>query len=213
MKYKMGLIIILFTLNINVLAKEEVKLVKCIDGDTATVLLNGKEKKARFLAIDTPESVHPTKKTEFYGKEASEYTCKKLTIAKKIEIEYDSKSDKTDKYDRLLVWIYTDGVLLQEELIKKGYAKVAYIYEKYDYVEKLCKLELKARNNKIGMWEKNYDQKSYCYKNGKNIENAVIDSNKQDNSISLSDVIHFIFIAILIYILKTLKKRLKKIKL
>ena len=63
------------------------------------------------------------------------------------------------------------------------------------------------------MWEKNYDQKSYCYKNGKNIENAVIDSNKQDNSISLSDVIHFIFIAILIYILKTLKKRLKKIKL
>ena len=29
--------------------------------------------------------------------------------AKKIEIEYDSNSDKTDKYDRLLVWVFVDG--------------------------------------------------------------------------------------------------------
>lgn len=43
------------------LSKKEVKLSKCVDGDTARFILNKEEIKARFLAIDTPESVHPTK--------------------------------------------------------------------------------------------------------------------------------------------------------
>ena len=211
MKYKISLLIITIFLNINVFALEEVKLVKCVDGDTANFLVDGKERKARLLAVDTPESVHPTKKTEFYGKEASEYTCKMLTDAKKIEIEYDPKSDKTDKYDRLLVWIYTDGELLQENLIKKGYAKVAYIYKEYNYVENLCKLENIARNKKIGMWEKNYNQNSYCFKDGENKENEKVEEKKE--KLTINDILYLIGATILLYLLKEIRKRLKKIKL
>lgn len=47
-----------------------------------------------MLAIDTPESVHPTKGVEYYGEEASNYTCNLVTNAKKIELEYDKNSDK-----------------------------------------------------------------------------------------------------------------------
>ena len=39
--------------------------------------------------------------------------------AKKISIEYDPDSDKTDKYERHLVWVYVDDSLLQKELISK----------------------------------------------------------------------------------------------
>ena len=47
-------------------------------------LINGKEETVRFLAVDTPESVHPKKDLEYYGKEASNYTCNALKNAKKI---------------------------------------------------------------------------------------------------------------------------------
>jgi len=136
--------------------KVEVKFSKCVDGDTAKFILNKKEITARFLAIDTPETVHPNKKEEPFGKDASNYTCDKLTSAKKIVLEYDSDSDKTDKYDRHLVWVFYDDNFLQEELISLGYAKVAYLYGDYKYTTDLQNIEIVAKSNKIGIWSE-YD--------------------------------------------------------
>ena len=78
-----------------------VKFNKCVDGDTIKVLLEGKERTVRLLAVDTPESVHPSKGIEFYGKEASSFTCNLITNAKKIELEYDENSDKEVLIDKL----------------------------------------------------------------------------------------------------------------
>lgn len=153
--------IVLFSLNIGVYAEQkEVTLKKCVDGDTARFIMNGKEIKARFLAIDTPESVHPTIEDEAFGKEASEYTCDLLTKAEEIVLEYDSKSSKTDKYDRHLVWVFVDDVLLQEELISKGFAQIDYVYGDYKYVEQLEAVEEKAKNKKIGVWSENIEEKT-----------------------------------------------------
>ena len=69
-----------------VYAKEQVRLSKCVDGDTARFIIDNKEYSTRFLAIDTPEVKHPKKKVEPFGKEASNYTCKRLENAKKIEL-------------------------------------------------------------------------------------------------------------------------------
>ena len=46
----------------------KVKLSNCVDGDTARFIIAGKEYSTRFLAIDTPETKHPKKKVEPYGK-------------------------------------------------------------------------------------------------------------------------------------------------
>lgn len=154
MKKYICLIIGLFLLSpILVNAKtKEVTLVKCVDGDTARFNIDGEDKSTRFLAIDTPESVHPKKKPEKYGKEASEYTCNKLKNAKKIVIEYDDGSTKTDKYDRALAWIFVDDELLQKDLISKGYAKVDYLYGKYKYTDILKEEEQKAKAKKLRIW-------------------------------------------------------------
>lgn len=152
-KIKTLLIIIItffsFTTYTYAAQKYEVTLYKCVDGDTAWFYINGEKIKTRFLAINTPES---TNKIEAYGKEASEFTCKELTQAKKIEIEYDDNATKTDKYNRDLVWVYVDGKLLQEKLIESGLAEVKYIYGKYKYVDDLKSLEKTAKENKIGIW-------------------------------------------------------------
>ena len=145
---------IIFLLNpLNVKAKEiTVTLAKCVDGDTAQFNINNEKKRTRFLAINTPESVHPTKGNEIYGKDASTYTCEKLTNAKKIVLEFDEKADQTDKYGRVLAWVFVDGELLQKDLIKNGYAEVAYLYGKYKYVSLLQEEEQKEKNEKKGIW-------------------------------------------------------------
>ena len=151
---KVLLLLVLLLLPFSVYANEkiQVEFSKCVDGDTAKVILKKKEVTIRFLAIDTPESKHPTKGTEPFGKESSEYTCKRLTNAKKIEIQYDPKSDKEDKYDRQLVWVFVNDRLIQKELLSKGYAKLAYLYGDYMYTKDLEKVELKAKESKVGIW-------------------------------------------------------------
>ncbi len=154
---KIILLIGLFLWIMPVYANEKVNVTfsKCVDGDTAKFILNDEEITARFLAIDTPETVDPSKPVQAFGKEASNYTCDKLTNAKKIELEYDDSSDKMDKYDRHLVWVYYDDNFLQEELIKLGYAKVAYLYGDYSYTSSLQNMEIQAKNDKVGMWSDN----------------------------------------------------------
>lgn len=135
--------------------KYQVTLSSCVDGDTAKFNLNDEIITVRFLAVDTPETKHPDKGEEPWGKEASEYTCSNLKKGNIIEIEYDLNSDIKDKYDRHLGWIWIDGVLLQNSLVELGYAKVAYLYGDYDYTDNLLLLESNAKSNNLGIWGEN----------------------------------------------------------
>ncbi len=148
------IILLFFIFTINVSAqRDSLSDIECIDGDTIRARVNGKMETIRFLAINTPETKYSTKdKDEPYAIEASKYTCNRLTDSNNIEIEYDIKSNKTDKYGRFLGWIFVDNFLLQKELIKKGYAKVDYVYDEYKYVNELKKEESIAKKKKLGIW-------------------------------------------------------------
>lgn len=132
----------------NDINKTKVLLSKCIDGDTAKFLIDEEIVTFRFLAIDTPE----INKKDTYGDIASKYTCDKLNNAKDIKIEYDEKSSVQDKYGRSLAWIWVDNILLQDELVKNGLAKVAYLYGEYSYVEQLKNSELIAKQKELNIW-------------------------------------------------------------
>ncbi len=149
--------VILFFICITFVSAEEieVKFSECVDGDTAKFIYNDEEITARFLAVDTSETVHPTKDEEAYGKDASEYTCKRIEKAEEIILEFDEDSDRKDKYDRYLVWVFVDGQLLQEELVSKGLASVAYLYGDYKYTKKLESAEQIAEDDKLGIWSNN----------------------------------------------------------
>ena len=104
-----------------VFAKTKVTFDKCVDGDTAWLKSGATSLKYRFLAVDTPETIHPFKNTTQYGKTASDYTCNRLKEASLIEIEYDSNSTKTDIYGRELVWIFLDFILQIYHLVFSSY--------------------------------------------------------------------------------------------
>ena len=145
---------LIFPLVVFANTKEKVKFSKCVDGDTAKFERNNKVFTLRFLAVNTPETKSPKKGVEFYGKEASKYTCDRLEKAKTIEIEYDKNSDRSDRYGRKLGWVFLDDKLLQKDLVENGYAKVEYVYGKYKYLDELKELEKKAKKEKIGLWQK-----------------------------------------------------------
>jgi thermonuclease len=157
--------------------KEKVKFIKCVDGDTAKFERNNKVFTLRFLAVNTPETKSPKKGVEFYGKEASNYTCNRLEKAKNIEIEYDNKSDRNDRYGRNLGWVFLDDKLLQKDLVENGYAKVEYLYGKYKYVEELKELETKAKKDKKGLWQKESSSSTTSKKSkNKNILENITDT-------------------------------------
>lgn len=149
--YLFIIVFLLFFVPIPIFASEriDVTLNKCVDGDTAWFNLENKKIKARFLAIDTPES---TNKIEEYGKEASKFTCDLLNNASHIQIEYDDNSDKQDKYNRELVWVFVDEKLLQELVVKEGLAEVKYIYGDYKYLDQVNLALKEAKKNKLNLW-------------------------------------------------------------
>ncbi len=161
------------------LKKIKVELVNCIDGDTARFKENGNIYTYRFLGINTPE-VNPV--VERYGKDASNYTCKKLKSAKNIYVSYEKTSIKTDKYQRHLVWVYVDDNLLQELLIENGYAYVEYVYTNLTYLDQLYKSEKKVIESKINLYNeykvKNYKNKKYIvlFKNVKVLDEIEVNN-------------------------------------
>jgi micrococcal nuclease len=154
--YLIGLLLIILTAIVVSISPREDRIMvhfgSCVDGDTAKFILDGKVISVRFLAIDTPESVHPAIEEEEYGREASIYTCDELTNAHIITLEFDNNSDQYDKYNRLLAWVFVDNILLQSKLIDKGYAKVYYLYDDYKYSNYLLEKEAIAKANNLGIW-------------------------------------------------------------
>lgn len=126
--------------------------VRHVDGDTTVLRIDGKEQKVRFLLVDTPETVNPKTKVQTFGLEASKRTKELLSTASEITFEYDS-GDKTDRYGRVLGYIFVDGTLLQKTLVREGLARVAYVKEpNTKYLLELEEAQEKAKNESLGIW-------------------------------------------------------------
>ena len=124
---------------------------RTIDGDTFVMEIDGRKLTTRLLGVDTPETVHPKKEVEFFGKEASNFMKKTLT-GKTITLKFNTlQKSKVDLYGRVLVYAYLDDVMINSELIKKGLG-YAYTRFPFDYSEEFLEYEKQAKENKIGMW-------------------------------------------------------------
>ena len=99
-----------------------------VDGDTIDVDIDlgfdiSLTKRVRLAGIDTPESRTTNKEEKVLGLEVKELLKKKLKEAKTIVIK-TQLPDSTEKYGRILGWVYLDGAELSvnEALIAGGYA-------------------------------------------------------------------------------------------
>lgn len=141
------------------------KNVRTTDGDTLAVTNNGKVISIRLLYIDTPESTHPDKKVQAYGKKASDFTRNLIKQAEQVDLIVTG----TDKYERVLALVQLDGISLQKTLLINGFARIAYVHldqpsdtdetnsYKKEQLSRFKDYEQQAQKNKLRIWSnKNY---------------------------------------------------------
>lgn len=114
---------------------EVAQVTRVIDGDTIDVLLDGKQVRVRYVGVNTPERDEPC-----YN-DATQAN-RDLVEGKTVTLVTDTSN--TDRYDRLLRYIYADGVFVNEALVRDGYAE-AVLYQPDDaFYEEFLALEKSA---------------------------------------------------------------------
>ena len=118
-----------------------------VDGDTL-IIENGI--RIRLLGIDAPESV------ECFGGE-SKQRLSALVLGQEILLEKDQTA--SDNYDRLLRYVVLrnenpeiDDVHINNELVRGGYAKSAYVKPNRRYLSQFQASEREAQEEESGMW-------------------------------------------------------------
>lgn len=134
------------------------------DGDTFKALVNGKEETVRLTLVDTPETVHPSKPVQPFGKEASDFTKEQLT-GQTVGLELDAQ--ERDQYGRLLAYVWLGDKLYNAILIDKGFARVTVFPPNTRYVDQFRNIQDHARQAKANIWS---------------LENYVTDSGFSDNA-------------------------------
>ncbi|GEM_PF-569635 len=120
------------------------------DGDTIEVSLDGQVEAVRLIGIDTPESVHPFKGVELYGKEASAYV-KQLLDGKQVAVCLDV--EERDRYGRMLGYVYIQGgVFVNAHLVEQGFAQQATYPPNVQWVELITQLQAVAKQHNRGLW-------------------------------------------------------------
>ena len=130
-------------------------VVKVIDGDTVNVSKDGETVTLRLIGLDTPETVHPSKPVECFGKEASD-KAKAMLTGKQVRIEMDSSQGTYGKYGRTLAYVYLeDGTHFNKYMIEEGYG-YEYTYDlPYKYQAEFKQAQQEAQVNKRGLWASN----------------------------------------------------------
>ena len=127
-------------------------VVRTVDGDTIRVDRNGEEIVIRFIGLDTPETVAADRPVECFGPEASARTAE-LVDGGEVWLEYDEVSGLTDKYDRTLAFVWLDQqTMLNELLIREGFAEELTYTEGYAHAEDFRAAESRARDARVGLW-------------------------------------------------------------
>ncbi|MFC1952620.1 thermonuclease family protein [Chloroflexota bacterium] len=129
--------------------QNKVQVVRVIDGDTIEVAFQGYLYTIRYIGVDTPETVHPTIEEEPFGKEASAKN-RELVEGRFVTLEKDVS--ETDKYGRLLRYVYVDDVLINAELVRLGYAQVSTYPPDVKYQDLFLQLQREAQEGGRGLW-------------------------------------------------------------
>ena len=129
---------------------------KVIDWDTIKVKNNNEEINIRMIGLDAPEkSTTRYWYTECFWNEATNHLNEILSWITTIQVEQDPTQWETDKYWRLLWYVFFSWNNINQKMIEDGYW-FEYTYNlPYKYQKEFKKAEKSARLNKLWLWDKN----------------------------------------------------------
>lgn len=126
-----------------------ITVTRIIDGDTIQISTG---ETLRYIGVDTPEI---TGKDECYAQEATQKNTQ-LVLNKQVRLEKDKSH--TDRYGRLLRYVYVDDVMINYELVVQGYAFSKTYPPDTKYQQLFEQAQQQAKAQKVGVWS---DQCNY----------------------------------------------------
>ena len=130
----------------SIIILQPARVTRVVDGDTIEVDLDGASYRVRYILVDTPETYGGV---EPFGPEASEAN-RRLVEGKTVWLEKDVS--ETDRYGRLLRYVYVDDLLVNEELLRLGVAQVATYPPDIKYVDRFLQVQRQAQAGGVGLW-------------------------------------------------------------
>ena len=113
----------------------EGRVVKIADGDTLTMVVDGRQERIRLSDIDTPERKQP------FGMRAKQALAE-MTFGKTISVFTTTR----DRYGRVIGHITAEGIDVNAELVRLGYA---WVCRRYSNDAELLRLEAMACASRI----------------------------------------------------------------
>ena len=119
------------------------------DGDTV-ILKDGR--RVRYIGIDTPEVAHEDHRAEPMGEAAKSFN-RKLVWGWRIRLELDR--DTKDRYGRILAYVVReDGLFVNAELLRRGFAHVLYRFPNTAREGELLAIQREAMEQGRGVWRR-----------------------------------------------------------
>lgn len=129
------------------------EVVRVVDGDTIKVRYNGRVESVRYIGIDTPETVHPSRPVEPFGPEASALN-KALLTEGTVYLSFDL--EQRDHYGRLLAYVYAvhdrQRIFVNLEIVRAGLARAFPYAPNTAYAGLFRQTEVEARGAHRGIW-------------------------------------------------------------
>jgi micrococcal nuclease len=138
------------------------EVTRVVDGDTIEVRVTGRADgpgagearigssyPVRLIGIDTPESVKPNSPVECFGRESSA-AAKALLEGSSVKLVKDV--EETDRYDRLLRYVYLGHELANARLVINGYAAAFTYPPNVRHADLFVELQRQAREAELGLW-------------------------------------------------------------
>jgi micrococcal nuclease len=134
-------------------APDGATVVRVVDGDTVVVRAGGREERVRYIGVDTPESVKPGTRVQCFGKAAAAAN-ERLVAGERVRLVGDA--EPRDRYGRRLAYVYRarDGLFVNAELVRRGYAKPLMIRPNVAHAGELRRLAASARRAGLGLWSR-----------------------------------------------------------
>lgn len=115
-----------------------------VDGDTIDVQIGGQTYRVRYIGMDTPEMPD-----ECYAQEATNRN-KELVLNQYVALVKDVS--ETDRYGRLLRYVWVGETFVNAQLVREGYALVSTYPPDVAYSDYFLQLQQEARNEGRGLW-------------------------------------------------------------
>ncbi len=124
-------------------------VVRVVDGDTIHVRIGDRLEKVRYIGVNTPEVHHPTRGEEPGGRAAAALN-RRLVLGQRVRLELDVQV--RDRYGRLLAYVWLGEMMVNAELVRRGYAQVMTVPPNVRYQALFLQLQREARRAGRGLW-------------------------------------------------------------